>query len=325
MTACIPYSDPARPGYTISNCWGTARPDYCPPDHIEVATWTQRPNFGDCGTMEPKTMRRCVKKIVMDDKLKWGCCTGATPGTQCDPNYCPGSNACNDYMRNRCDGKTLLTANGERASCDLWCANNKATCDAARAGYCRANIGDPACKEIASANGGFDVEVSAYCATYPDDPFCACVGEKNLYTGSDPALRVLNNPICFDSTCIKSGYKTASQRQFQCPTTLNVCGNSIAANAANASTIAANSQTCSINTGGSTDAIAIGDGAAGMNTRGIVYDPALDPAARPKTPAVAPAPPEVSPWLIIIIVFVVLSLVAAGVIGWYYVRPQDFE
>jgi hypothetical protein len=143
--------------------------------------------------------------------------------------------------------------------CNSWCKNNPLLCNPKIIDYCtknnNQNIQTDYCKNALRTIGGADAQVESWCATHVDDPFCACIHPKILYTGDDASLRALSNPRCFDQKCQISGYPTTNQRE-SCPTTLNVCGNTINMKDATASTVQNANQGCNINNSSSTSSSA---------------------------------------------------------------------
>lgn len=208
--------------------------------------------------------------------------TDGSSGTTCDPKYRDGaqSTACQEPLRQYCSqGSNLF----DKTVCKEWAAlatNTLAAQDIAKA-YCTGSQAsgerclawsrDPAnaqawrevlfrecgtpgslsssfCQEqlVKSGSGLVDGAVSVYCQQNPTSPFCSCLAPPDPAI-KDPMLRsILSNQQCFSQTCINSGYKTAGQAAFKCPSEFNVCSNYSSATSGGTNTNTA--QDCVINT-----------------------------------------------------------------------------
>lgn len=183
-----------------------------------------------------------------DNNTLWGCCSGTTPAQNCDPSYYKDSSSCNSFLSTNCTGSILTnTSDPKYATCNTWYNNNKSQGNSILASYCNnaSNLGNSVCQQYALANGGIDNAVQQYCQTHTSDAFCSCQNPLTNYTGSDPHMQILNNPICFGAQCPINGYKTTNQRDFKCPTSINICNNSISTSGKTATYLSSLENSCS--------------------------------------------------------------------------------
>lgn len=234
--------------------------------------------YSDCGPSVHGKRPRLTRTRYLGDPSK--CCLsgGKLDGNNtCNPDFREGplSNGCNSVFANYCDkdkifkdpkcqlfagrlendpawGKQIYLAKKNHCTenptdplCAVW-GNDSEDWKSIIRTHCANNMGSNFCKDNLVKYGGADSEVKAWCASHPKDPFCSCL-QTVPYNGNDPLIKeILQNTPCYDPECQKYGYKTTNQRSYVCPSTLNICSNSINAAVADKSKVANLLQQCDI-------------------------------------------------------------------------------
>lgn len=245
--SCLAVNDTQRSAHWRTgnwNCPHSLNPSTCASNEVQIQV-NSAPGggwFGGCGLLGNKTQYVCSPPYPTDTNSLWGCCSGATGQSQCDPAYCPNSGQCNTFLQTNCNGKILFSNDGssQYTACNTWCSQNPIECGAIKKSYCNnaTNIELPVCQSFAQSTSNnsdntFDSTVQSFCATHQTDPFCSCQLKAPAYNGSDSSLlKLLNAPQCYDPICINNGYENSNQISFRkngnCPT--SICSNQINVN-----------------------------------------------------------------------------------------------
>lgn len=214
------------------NCPQSSSPEHCNSNEQQVKINYTAGGWGNgCGIFGDKNQYVCSSPYdISTDKL-WECCSGSKSAYKCDPSYCVNSSSCSQFLQSNCTAPDLYESSNSNKSksCNDWCIKNPDSCNVIQKEYCSniSNLSNPGCQQYARENGGLDNVVKQYCETHTSDAFCSCQNTLTNYKAGNSQLQILNNPVCFGDQCPINGYRTSEQRAFKCPTSLNICNNSI--------------------------------------------------------------------------------------------------
>lgn len=193
-----------------------------------------------------------VKRIAYNGDPVQCCLTGnaIVNGNTCDPKYRGGSGSsdCSSVVSNVC------ASDPSTSTCRTWGTTNKDLYNGYVKSYCSNinNLKTQFCKDKVIEIGGVDSTYQQLCndPQYKDTQFCSCgVSYPTDYAdiiNSNPQIKnVLDNPKCYNKTCVQYGYQTSNQRAFTCPN-LNICSNVINLTDSTDSSANRNVQTCII-------------------------------------------------------------------------------
>jgi hypothetical protein len=220
------------------DCGGTPleESERCRNDEIQVRE-REYPSGTDgkrCGwAWEKYKIRWCDKasNYTTDDTIVlWDCCTGKKSSYNCHPDYCQNSSKCQIFFENTCNGEILTNPNNQYFNtCNSLKQTNLKIYNTILSTYCNdsTKLGNAICQQYGIDNGGIDKAVLEYCRKNPTDDFCYFQTPLKNYTGTDPLLLNLNDPLCFgDIKKTPYGYKTTVQRNYTCPKQ-QICSNII--------------------------------------------------------------------------------------------------
>lgn len=147
------------------------------------------------------------------------CCLGRDTGkNSCDPDYRPGSAACDSALAAYCRVGDRMNSDNR---CIQWGNVRPEGSRQIKSEYCLANLGVKECQtwcknETVAGRGTCDNAMTNYCkGAGANSAICSCINSKL----ADPNIGI--NPKCIDSNCIRSGYITQNMYNTNCPNITN--------------------------------------------------------------------------------------------------------